>query len=83
MSECYGGSSNRGPEPEERKDAEAFLREYLADGPRPSKDVMSEAKLLGLSERTLRTAKNVVGIVSIFGGKGSAWTWRLPAKDAA
>lgn len=77
VSECYGGSSNRGPEPEERKDAEAFLREYLADGPRPSKDVMAEAKLLGLSERTLRTAKALAGVSSQRLGREGSWNWYL------
>ena len=56
---------------------EAGVREYLADGPRPSKEVMAEAKLLGLSERTLRTAKTMVGVSSQRLGKEGLWNWYL------
>lgn len=77
VTDCYGGGNNRGPEPEERKDAETFLREYLADGPRPSKEVMAEAKLLGVSVSSVRRAKDSMGAKAYRNGPTDHWKWRL------
>lgn len=76
--DCYSGAT-RGPEPEERKDAETFLREYLADGPRPSKDVMAEAKLLGLNEKAVRRAKERINVVAFRPLASGHWEWRVGA----
>ena len=49
-----------------------FLKEELADGPRPSRELIREAKKqLDISERTLKTAKASLDI-SISSGKGRA-----------
>lgn len=60
-----------------------FLREALSAGPRPSKEVMTEAKKLGITEYKLRKAKEALGIEPYkeggeFGGKGAKWIWELP-----
>jgi hypothetical protein len=76
-------------------EAEDFLRDILRDGPRPAKDIESEAKEAGISWRTVNRAKKALGIVverraesgDGFGHSGR-WYWSLPggthsaAKDA-
>lgn len=52
--------------------AEAFLREYLAAGPRKSKDVFAEAEKREIAERTLNRVKADIGIISS-GGPNSKW----------
>lgn len=52
-------------------EAEDFLREALAAGPRPSSEVANQARTLGLSERSLQRARQALGVRSYksFGGK--------------
>ena len=69
----------------ERSDAEAFLRDILAGGPVPAKDVLRAAKTNGVSERTLKRAKSHLGVRSQrMGGLGTdgQWHWWLPTKTA-
>jgi putative DNA primase/helicase len=58
-----------------------FLKEELADGPRPSRELIREAKKqLDISERTLKTAKASLDIEHFReSGKGRAgqWFWKL------
>jgi hypothetical protein len=57
-------------------DARGFLRQFLAEGPRPSSDVIAEAKARGIAERTLRRAQREIACAeksSLAGG----WVWRL------
>ena len=71
-----------------RDEAEDFLVQTLADGPRNAADVVAEAKSTGISERTLRTVKRRLGVASSKAGMGGGWQWSLPeggtkaAKDA-
>jgi hypothetical protein len=62
------------------EEAEAFLRELLADGPAPAKQVKADANDAGLSWATVRRAKARMGlVVSREGfGPGSAINWSLP-----
>jgi hypothetical protein len=74
---------NRHTALEEAKD---FLREVLADGPVPAKQVFREAKESGISEMTLRRAKAELGIrvkrVGTAGKRGGGvWAWELPEPD--
>jgi len=59
-----------------------FLLALLADEALPSEDVITQAKLAGHSERTVRRAKDKIGVVSLKKGGGSGpWLWGLPAKN--
>ena len=68
----------------ERDAAAEWLRELLSVGPVPAREVQAEAKSAGHSWATIRRAKDVIGVqVKRDGfGKGGAWRWSLPAKDA-
>ncbi len=46
----------------EESDAVLFLREALFEGERPSNEVRAEARLLGISDKQLRTARMKLGI---------------------
>jgi AAA domain len=62
-----------------RSDAEEFLREVLSDGPCPVEDVKAEARSAAISDRTLRRAKETLGVVSRSTGyaKSKIWYWCL------
>jgi hypothetical protein len=65
----------------ERRDAEAFLRELLADGePMSASDVLKAAKSNGISERTLRRTKSRLHVRSklVGFGRDGQWQWWLP-----
>jgi hypothetical protein len=71
----------------DERDAQAeaveFLRAALRDGERPAKELFNEAKQLGLTANSLRTAKKHLKIKSTkkggeFGGKGAKWMWEMP-----
>jgi len=62
-------------------EAKDFLRDFLADGPKPSKEIQREARDLMLSGITLRRAKKALGIVNRrfeFRGK---YSWELPGEE--
>lgn len=64
-----------------REEAEAFLRELLAKGPVPAKDVDRDRRAAGISERTLDRAKARLGVRARHEGRpGEAgrWAWWLP-----
>lgn len=63
-------------------DAAAFLRDLLADGPVPTKQIKIDADGAGHSWATIRRAQREIGIeVSREGfGKKGVWTWRLSSK---
>jgi hypothetical protein len=68
-----------------REEAEDFLREELAHGCRPAKDVQRAAKDAGIAARTLDRAKRRLRVSARRQGfgDGSRWTWELPdPKDA-
>ncbi|MFQ5732842.1 MAG: AAA family ATPase, partial [Planctomycetaceae bacterium] len=55
----------RGPDPEAQNEAQVFLRQALADGPRLVKDIRSEAlDAHGIGKRTLDRAKKSIGVVA-------------------
>ena len=57
--------------------AVVFLASALADGPRPQRDLLTEAAELGITVDQLRTAKRHVGAVSEKNGSGG-WVWSIP-----
>jgi putative DNA primase/helicase len=62
----------------DRMEARELLRVLLADGPAPAKDIMTEARTQGISERTLRKAKADLSVKSEKSGMAGSWVWRLP-----
>lgn len=69
----------------ERRDAEEFLRELLADGEKEAKEVENARKAAGVSDYSLRKAKAALRVKTRkLGGKFSApgektgWAWSLP-----
>lgn len=67
-------------------EAAEFLHEILSDGPQPASAVKAAARHAGVSEATLRRARNRLGIRPIKRGQPSTerqcWVWELPAEDA-
>ncbi len=63
-------------------DAQDFLREVLADGERPEKEIRKEAHEAGISDATLNRAKKALKIKPVKRGQpgtqGQGWFWNLP-----
>jgi len=76
--EAVGGRSSRGPEPDARRDAEAWLMDYLAAGSRPAKALYIAASEDGHTKDTIRRAKATLGVQATKTGYQGAWVWLLP-----
>lgn len=63
-------------------EAKVVLRDLLGNGPIPSKDVQRQARDAGISDATLRRAKDALGVRSIRDGFGGPWSWALSHVDA-
>jgi len=59
-------------------EAREVLRQLLADGPKPVPAIQAEARQAGINERTLRRAREALGIVPRKGGFRGGWLWELP-----
>jgi hypothetical protein len=85
FSEATAAQLLRTPEDEEEKsaltEAKEFLTSELARTPVSAKAIKKSAREADISERTLRRAKQVLGIRSEKESDGS-WTWSLPDKEA-
>ena len=57
--------------------ARTFLRDLLSRGAVPQKDIEEAAKAEGISERTLRRAKQKLGVRAR--KDGDRWLWEMPA----
>jgi hypothetical protein len=55
------------------EEAKDFLREFLAGGPQPAKDVLKEARKAGISEKTLRRAQKDLVIARKSQADGQSW----------
>jgi hypothetical protein len=64
------------------RDAEAFLRDILAGGPVAVPKIMDEAKKACIAERTLRRAKEDLGVKTSKAGMSGGWAWELPTGTA-
>jgi RecA-family ATPase len=62
---------------EKQDKAEAFLREFLKDGPRLQSEILSQAKAAGVSQRTLYRAKEALDVQAKKIGFTGQWYWRL------
>jgi hypothetical protein len=65
--------------PDPRDAAEAFVREFLQDGPVLSRDLIDAAEEAGITQRTLERVKKMVGVVAK--KLGSGWYTMLPDAD--
>ena len=58
--------------------ASDFLRDVLADGPVPSREIQRQAREAGVSWRTVRRASDDMQIIKKKGlGDSTAWHWKL------
>ena len=73
-------SSAARDEKSKRTEAMDFLRQILSEGPVPVTVCREQAKELGISESTLRRAREKLGVVSEQSGFAGDknWTWYLP-----
>lgn len=70
---------------QEHREADAWLREALTDGPMLSRDIKRDAEQAGIARRTLFRAKHRLGIEAdrVGYGRDGKWFWRLPAVKSA
>lgn len=67
----------------ERDEAADWLRQALAAGSRPAKDIIEEAReVQTISKRTLDRAKKAIGIEAYRPENPGPWWWRLPTAEA-
>lgn len=77
--EAMGGfEKTRGPEPDARRDAEEWLRDFLAAEPKPANEIFKAAALDGHSKSTIKRAKAAMGIQAAKDGYQGTWVWTLP-----
>lgn len=70
------------PEDEEGHDTTSFLRDLLAAGAVPTKEVFREAEGAGYSRDQMKRAKRKLKAIAKKHGMGGGWTWRLPDREA-
>jgi hypothetical protein len=66
----------------ERDQAADWLREVLSDGPVSAKDVRRAAEEAGHAWRTVRRAKDGIGVIVEKAEFNGGWRWSLPTKVA-
>ncbi len=64
-----------------REEAKDFLRDVLASGPVPSKEILRQARDAGINEKTLRRAKGDIGVTARKDGFDAGWIWELPQHE--
>jgi putative DNA primase/helicase len=69
-----GASENRS----EKSEAIDFLTDALRGGPVPAKDMKKEAADAGISSKSLRSAREALGIKPEKAGFDGGWVWALP-----
>jgi putative DNA primase/helicase len=73
--------AKRRSDPTKTQRAQDFLQAFLADGPKPQTECVKGARELGISERTLDTAKGNLNVESRKTEDG--WMWSLPSVPVA
>ncbi len=64
----------------EKTEAIDFLTSALRDGPVSAKEVKNEAADAGISSKSLRSARETLGIKPEKSGFEGGWVWKLPSK---
>ena len=67
--------------PAARDEAKKFLADMLADGPVLATEVKDAASENSISERTLKRAKQELGVQAEKDGATGKWSWHLPGKS--
>lgn len=75
--DVMGGLDSR-EDNSERNEAAQCLREFLANGPRPVKEIQKHAEQSGLSWATIRRAKTTLGTRAEKSSFRGVWEWNLP-----
>ncbi len=60
-------------------DSTDFLRELLAEGRRPAKEIYAEAEQAGYSRDQMKRAKARIGVTTRKLGMNAGWVWVLPS----
>jgi len=71
------------PDDDGADDAAGFLRDLLAYGSRPAKEVYREAEAAGYSRDQVKRAKRRAGVEAVKLGMDRGWVWRLSAEGSA
>jgi len=68
-----------------RDEAKDWLQERLAGGPVRAADIFAKAEELGFAEKTVRRAKQQLGVEAFKepGAMEGGWLWKLPGDDPA
>jgi putative DNA primase/helicase len=82
VDEAFTPRNDVRPAPSRRDTAGRWLREMLAGGPVPMREIEAEAKGAGFSWATVRRAADDLGIVPKKTGFDAGWAWRLPDRPA-
>jgi hypothetical protein len=77
--DALAGDRDHGGGRTERDDAAEWLRDYLRDGPKLARDVLTESKAAGFSKRTIDRAKPAAGVRTRKQAFGGGWVWELGA----
>ncbi len=80
--DALSGDLENGGGRTERDDAADWLRNVLADGPRPARDMERDAREAGFSLASVRRAKAAIGVASRKAAFGGPWEWVLPSEDS-
>jgi putative DNA primase/helicase len=67
-----------GPEPQARRAAEDWLRQFLATGEVLAAKVKAEAKAAGMNYRTVQRAADALGVIHEKNSLDGGWQWRFP-----
>lgn len=78
--------SGIGEEPSALEEAKEFLYSMLESEAQPVEKLVEEAKKIGISERTLRRAKDQLRVKAFRNGEpgrrgGGNWFWKLPSEE--
>jgi len=80
VDEALTAPKRNGPEAEDRREAEEWLRRTLATGPRLAKEAEDEGKAqYAFSQRTIERARKEVGVKAYRPEPLGPWWWRLEA----
>ena len=63
------------------QEAKEWLLDFLADGPKPAREVKEQARKDGISDATLNRAKEALGVTASKQGFKGGWVWSLPGAN--